>query len=233
MNRDIPFRILRGFCAIFVRTLLIWSGGYKFSGQKNVPKKGGVLIVPNHIRDGDPPVVVFAIPRYAYCMAKEELFAIKFWGKMIVWLKGFPIKRGTADRKALKFAEERMVGGEAVIIFAEGKLSEDGELQPFFPGALLVAKRANVPIIPTAIVNTNLMMPYGIVVPRRAKCKIEVRFGEPKTYQELSGGDESGTGMRLAAERLHDLVYALQQGFPAPVCNLEAGETSKKADQNG
>ena len=55
------------------------------------------------------------------------------------------------------------------MIFPEGKLSEDGKLQPILPGVLLIAQQAKVPIVPTALINTDKLMPYGKTTPRFIK----------------------------------------------------------------
>lgn len=190
------FWTVRTIVWVLLRILLSWVGGVRFEGRENVPRKGGVLVTPNHFSDGDPPVIGFALPRACYFMAKEELFAMKFWGKVIVWLHGFPIKRYSADRAALKRAEQLLKAGEAVVIFPEGKLSEDAKLQPFLPGVLLIAQHAQAPILPVAMLRVNEMMPYGELKPRRIGKRLIIRFGKPVTAEELTGGLRGGQVMR-------------------------------------
>ena len=211
-----PFWFIRPITWTLIRLLYWFTGGIRFEGRENVPQTGGVLITPNHISDSDPPTVAFALPRACWIMAKEELFDIRILGRLIVWLHGFPVKRYTADRAALRKAEDLLKQGEAVIIFPEGKLSQDGALQPMLPGALLVANRANVPIVPTVLIDTNLLVPYGQSVPRRIGRPVIVRFGPPVTVAELTGGVRGGEGLKEGAERLAELMRALQQGQPYP-----------------
>ena len=210
------FWTVRTIVWVLLRILLSWVGGIRFEGRENVPRKGGVLVTPNHFSDGDPPVIGFALPRACYFMAKEELFAMKFWGKVIVWLHGFPIKRYSADRAALKRAEQLLKAGEAVVIFPEGKLSEDAKLQPFLPGVLLIAQHAQAPILPVAMLRVNEMMPYGELKPRRIGKRLIIRFGKPVTAEELTGGLRGGAGYEKGAERLRQLVQALLDDKPYP-----------------
>jgi 1-acyl-sn-glycerol-3-phosphate acyltransferase len=210
------FWIVRSIVWILLRLIFWWVGGFRVEGRHNVPKRTGCLIAPNHFSDGDPPVVGFAMPRACYFMAKEELFSIRFWGKLIRILHGFPVKRYTADRTALKFAESRLKEGEAVVIFPEGKLSEDGNLQSFLPGLILIAQRAGVPIIPTALIHTNLMMPYSELKPRRIGKPLIVRFGEPVTVEQLMGDLKGSAGFEEGARRLHAMVQALLDNRPYP-----------------
>lgn len=222
------FWTVRSIVWVLLRIILSWVGGVRYEGRENVPRKGGVLITPNHFSDGDPPVIGFALPRACYFMAKEELFEMKFWGKLIVWLHGFPVKRNTADRAALKRTESLLKAGEAVVIFPEGKLSEDGALQPFLPGVILMAQRAGTPILPVAMLRVNEMMPYAELKPRRIGKPLVVRFGKPVSTEELTGGLKGGAGYDEGAKRLHALVQALLDGAPRPSFEPAAAETSEK-----
>jgi len=201
---------------VLFQSLYLLFGGLKVEGRENVPQTGGALITPNHISDSDPPTIAIALPRACWVMAKEEIFAMKIVGPISRWLHGFPVKRYTADRPALRRAEELLKSGEAVMIFPEGKLSEDGKLQPILPGSLLIARSANVPIIPTVVIGTDLIIPYGKLIPRPSFRKTIVRFGPPVTVAELTGGIKGGDALRVGAERLHGMLLALQNNQPYP-----------------
>jgi 1-acyl-sn-glycerol-3-phosphate acyltransferase len=208
--RAVTYVIIRPIYFVFV-----W-GGLRFEGQENIPHKGGVLITPNHVCYADPPTVAMAARRHAYIMAWDALFKVPVMGTLIRWLRAFPVKPGTPDRQALKFAEEKLKEGEAVIIFPEGTVSPTGTLLPLRPGVLMLAHRANVPIVPCIVENTNLVLPYEQMRPRFTKERILVRFGKPVTVDELSGGVKGGEGYKIGAERLFALMRALQEGKPYP-----------------
>ncbi len=199
-----------------MRLVYALLGGLRVEGRANVPRTGGVLITPNHISDADPTAVGIALPRPCYFMAKEELFQVRFLGALIRAMHGFPIKRYSADRAALRHTEQLLEQGEAVVIFPEGKLSEDGQLQELLPGVLLVAQRANVPIVPTILEGTNSLMPYGKLTPRHAHRPIVVRFGPPVSLAQLTGGGKGSEALKRGAERLRAIMQALQQGRPYP-----------------
>jgi 1-acyl-sn-glycerol-3-phosphate acyltransferase len=226
-----PYWFIRPIAWVVFHLLYIYFGGVRFEGRENVPKKGGVLITPNHISDADPPTVAIALPRDAWVMAKEEIFSMKIIGPFSRWLHGFPVKRYTADRAALRRAEDLLKQGEAVIIFPEGKLSPDGQVQPLLPGVLLIAKGANVPIVPTVLIGTDLIIPYGSTVPRRSGKRTTVRFGPPVTVAELTGGGKGSAAMHRGAERLRELMLALQRGEPYPeMAPVSSQETPTEAE---
>lgn len=216
--------MLRPVFWVLLNIIYLYCGGIRFEGRKYVPKRGRVLFTPNHISDADPPTVAWAIYRPCYFMAKEELFTIRFIGSLIRWMRGFPVKRYSADRAALRRAEELLEREEAVVIFPEGKLSEDGTLQPFLPGALLVAHRADAPIVPTAIIGTDNLMPYGRLIPRRTGQRVVVRFGPPVTMAELTSGKKGGEALKQAAERLRALLQALLENRPYPIYTEKTDE---------
>ena len=211
-----PFWLIRPIAWVVLRSLYFLFGGIRFEGREHVPRTGGVLVTPNHISDADPPTIAVALPRSCWIMAKEEIFAIKVIGPLTKWLHGFPVKRYTADRAALRRAEDLLKHGEAVVIFPEGKISENGALQPLLPGALLVARAADVPIVPTVIIGTNRLMPYGSLIPRPTGRPTIIRFGPPVTIAQLTGGARGGDGLRIGAERLREVLDALQKGQPYP-----------------
>ena len=226
-----PYWIVRPIIWVLLRIIFFIFGGIRFEGREHVPLTGGVMVTPNHISDCDPAAIGVALPRDCYVMAKEELFEMKRLGPLIRWLRGFPVKRYTADRAALRYAEERMEEGECVVIFPEGKLSVTGELQPILPGALLAAERAKVPIVPTIIIGTNVVMPYGETKPRWLRHKMIVRFGPPVTVAELRGGQKGGEALKRGAERLGVLMKAVQENKPYPPAEPPPPRKSTKSTE--
>jgi 1-acyl-sn-glycerol-3-phosphate acyltransferase len=211
-----PFFIFRPFTWLLLRIAYWYLGGICIEGRENVPRKGGILVTPNHISNADPPTIGFALPRASYFMANEKLFHRPVLGLLIRWLHGFPVKPGTPDRAALRRGEELLKQGEALVIFPEGTHSPDGKLLPMQPGALLVAQRAGVPIVPTIVLGTTDLIPYGEEKIRRSGKPVIVRFGAAVTVEELTGGKKGSDGLKAGAARLGELMLALQEGRPYP-----------------
>jgi 1-acyl-sn-glycerol-3-phosphate acyltransferase len=157
------------------------------TGRRNIPARGAAILAPNHIADCDPPFVGLSVYRPLWFMAKRELFEIPVLGKFIAFAQAFPVDRDAPDRAALKHAEELLRAGQIVVVFPEGRLSQSGELQPLLPGALMLALRAKVPVIPVGISGTNQILPYGQVIPRPTLKPVHVHFGAPLSFDDLEG----------------------------------------------
>ena len=134
-------------------------------------------------------------------MAKLELFKVPVLGFLITRVGAFPVKRGTADRTALRTAIELLQGGEIVAMFPEGTRSLDGRLKHPEPGVGMIALRAKVPVIPVALIDTNqLLRPHSFLF---RFSRVKVIYGKPIPLDDLydQGGREAveETGRRIMA----------------------------------
>ena len=176
-------------------------GRWKVIGRENIPKKGGVLVCANHVSYIDPPALGAGTTRQLHFMAKLELFQIPIIGLFIKGLGAFPVKRGTADRGALKKAVEYLQAGKAVAMFPEGQRSLEGELLPAEPGVGMIVLRSKAPVIPVALVNTEKLLP-----PHSSffKCSnVKVIYGKPIQLDDLY--EQSG---REAVEEVGKRIMA-------------------------
>jgi 1-acyl-sn-glycerol-3-phosphate acyltransferase len=191
--------------AFGARTLCRLMGGFSAHGRELIPRQGGALICPNHISYLDPPVVGGALPRRTYFMAKKELFKNPLFGGIIRKCYAFPVDREATDRESIRHAINLLRQGELLIIFPEGQRSPDGSLQPAGIGPALIASRADVPIVPCALKETDLILPQG--AKRLHRGKVQVDFGEPLQPADF------GAGGRLDKGQLRDLTEAVMQSI--------------------
>lgn len=173
---------------LFAVTVLV--GPPWVHGWRRVPRKGGLLILSNHLADFDPILIQTMCRRRIRFMGKSELFEIRVLRTLIRWGGAFPVKRGEPDREALKKAVRLLKGGEAVCVFPEGQLSEDGELQELKPGVGLIAKMAGVPVICCGIKNTSRVIPYGKLWPRPGFRVLPVRWGQARQFGKDASVEE-------------------------------------------
>lgn len=125
------------------------------SGKENVPRDGGLLVVSNHLRMSDIPLIAAALPRKLTFVGKQELWNNFSFRMIAYWYRCLPIDRTTTDTRALRRALRVLKEGGTLMIFPEGTRSKDGTLQPGHPGAALIAVHADALILPVAITGTD------------------------------------------------------------------------------
>lgn len=168
-------------------------------GGANIPRSGGVILAPNHISYADPPAVGCAMSRQVHFMAKEELFKPALMGKIITAVGSFPVKRATADRKAIRQALGLLKSGEVVCIFPEGTRGTGGVLQEAELGIGLIALKSGVPVVPVAVIGTDRILPSDGSRPKRHKVIIE--YGEPISFNDLIEAGESRQAIEEVGRR--------------------------------
>ncbi len=150
----------------------------KVSGRERIPS-GACLFVANHTSSADAPAVVGAIPRRIAILLKKSLFAYPIVGQAFTLARFVPVERGDHDSAiaSLEKATEAMKGGQSFLIYPEGTRSPDGRLQEFKRGAVVMAIKAGVPIVPMVCAGAQKVMEKKSLVIRPGV--ITVEFLEP------------------------------------------------------
>ncbi len=176
----------------------------RVEGTENIPKEGPLVIACNHLSLLDPPVLGTAASRKVHFMAKEELF-VPVLGTIYKILGAFPVRRGGADRAAIKHGIEILESGQVLAIFPEGTRSKTGKLGKAQPGALMMASKAKATIVPACIIGTDYKR-YGRIWP-----KVTVRFGKPIPFPQ-----DAVVSKELLLELTDDMMHH--------IASLQAGE---------
>jgi 1-acyl-sn-glycerol-3-phosphate acyltransferase len=124
------------------------SRGY---GIDRVPLQGGFVLAANHFASLDHPLIGIFSPRAVFYMAKKELLDMPYIGELLAWTGAFPVKRGLADREALREARRLVREGHVVGVHIEGtrqKLGYPGEVKI---GGMMIAMQEGVPVVPCAV----------------------------------------------------------------------------------
>jgi len=125
---------------------------HKVRGRENIPE-GAALICPCHSSNTDPLLAAYAFRKknVLHFMAKAELFRIPILGPLVYKLGSFPVERGKSDVNAIKCAMKFLKNGEKVCMFPEGKRVWDEENTKAKTGAVILAVRMGVPVVPVYI----------------------------------------------------------------------------------
>lgn len=149
----------------------------RIEGAHHVPKQGPLVIVANHASDFDPPILSSCVRRPVSYMAKEELFKVPVLAPAIRLYGAYPVKRGSADRSAIREALKQLDQGWAVGVFLEGTRTLDGRISQPKLGAALIAAKAQAPLLPVSLWGTQRILPKGAKLPRTVP--LTVRIGAP------------------------------------------------------
>ena len=208
------YHLARG---ILKPTLWSWFR-WSVEGIGNIPSNGPALVCFNHIAYMDPFAAAWTIneakrrPRF---LAKSELFQ----DKRIAWiLRGagqIEVKRGSRDAPmALDHALKALDRGEVIVIFPEGTITTDPDLEPMAAksglGRLAIASGA--PVIPGAIWGTANVWPKGYAKRWWPRQDILVRLGEARSY---SGDDTPEEWHRIGADVMGEIGTLLASLRPA------------------
>ncbi len=117
--------------------------------QEALPQMGPLIVIINHVNFFDVPLFFTLMkPRPMTGYARHDSW--DNLGKSIlldVWGSA-PVKRGEPDRKALRWGLDVLKAGFILALAPEGTRSGDGRLQEGKPGAVFLALRSGVPVMP-------------------------------------------------------------------------------------
>ena len=185
--------IIAGFSRVYWRLTV--------EGRQHIPVDEPFVLAPVHRSNIDFAIAATLTRRRLRYMGKDSLWKIKAFGALWDALGAFPVRRGTADREALRRTIEVIEAGDPVVIFPEGTRQEGPIVQPLFEGAAYVATRTGVPIVPVGIGGTQKAMPRGSKMLRPAK--VHVVIGpvlRPKPVEP---------GKRASRSSIHELTEQL------------------------
>lgn len=199
MNKTI-YMMIRAIVLVLYK-LVFWI---RLEGKENLPEGDGMLFCSNHLSNLDPPTVAVMVPRKLRFLAKEELFHNKPFAWLIRHLGAMPITRGGADVSAVKTCIRILRGGENLLMFPQGTRRKVLREKDVKPGAIVIAQRSGVPIVPLAI--CGKYRPFS---------RMKVKIGKCITQEEVSQimNDEAVTDKTGALQHvLYERMAALMEG---------------------
>ena len=155
---------------------------YKVEGAENIPRKGKCILAGNHTGHLDPFVIQMATHRQLWFVTGPAAFKVPIVRHLLKYYNVLPLQFGKGI-EAIEAAVNKVKGGEAVIIFPEGKFTSDGNLCKFNRGVGILAKEANCPIIPFAIKGGFETWGKTRKLPKLFNT-IVIQFGQPVTELE-------------------------------------------------
>jgi 1-acyl-sn-glycerol-3-phosphate acyltransferase len=166
------------------------------SGADCIPSEGAAIVAPNHKSFWDSFFIGVCTRRHVRFMAKTELIEARY-GRLLVRLGAFPVRRGQADEDALETARIVLRQGGLLALFPEGtRIRDPDNLGHPKRGAGRLALETGAPLVPCAITGTEKIFRGGFPVPRR----VQVAFSPPIPVSELAASP--GAASQLVEETL-------------------------------
>jgi long-chain acyl-CoA synthetase len=206
-NRSLPARALRR--ASLPTWILPWQRLFTRihveGADRLAPLAGPVVFASNHQSHMDSPAILLALPRrwryrVAIAMAKETFKAhfhpaqhgrgaraansLKYY-LACLFFNAFPLpQREAGTRQTLPYIGELLGDGYSVLIYPEGKRTDEGEINRFQAGVGMIGARLGVPVVPVRLVGLDRVLHHGWRWP--VPGDISVKFGSP---MNLAGED--------------------------------------------
>ena len=150
--------------------------GLRIEGVENIPRKGGVIIAPNHRSNYDPPLVGCGVTsRSIYFLAKKGLFINKAVSWILKSVCAIPVDTDNPGIKTMRVFIDLLKEGKAVMVFPEGQRSKTNEFLTPYPGVGYLSIRTKVPVVPALITGTHESMLDHFL----RKTPLTLKFGSP------------------------------------------------------
>jgi len=121
----------------------------------NIPEKGAAILACNHVSFVDPVVIGAVSPRPMRFVMYHKIYNLPVIHHFFKQAGAIPIATTKEDPQLLQQAydsiAEALEKGELVVIFPEGGLTADGQLQELKPGITRILERTPAPVVPMAI----------------------------------------------------------------------------------
>ena len=174
--------------ALMTPLLRLWFRMH-VSGAGHIPQSGAAIVAPNHKSFLDSFFLAVCTPRRLRFMAKAELIDARY-GRLLVRLGAFPVRRGQSDAEALETARTILGQGGLLALFPEGtRIRDPDELGHPRRGAGRLALETGAPMVPAAITGTDSLFLGPIPKPGR----VQVAFSAPILVSEIAATPEGAT----------------------------------------
>lgn len=206
----------------------------KFTGKRNIPKKGPAILASNHLSFLDHFVLGVGTRRQIFYISKAQHFDKPVRRFLFTKWGVIPLKRGEGDKEAFERSIDVLKEGQLYAIYPEGTRSLDGKLHKGHTGVARLALLTGAPVIPVAMWGTFEALPKGRSTPKLVKCG--AKFGKPMTFPEgREKADDRATLRRITNEIMHAIrdlsgqEYVDEYQFnPEVKSHARAGDERKK-----
>jgi 1-acyl-sn-glycerol-3-phosphate acyltransferase len=198
--------------AVWARSLLrISLSPVTVIGLERLDTSRPAVYASNHLSYYDTPVLFAKLPFQFRILAKQALWKIPFIGWYLNRSGQVPVDSNSTRSAiaSLNRGVTALKGGMPLVLFPEGGRAETGQLQAFMSGCAFMAIKAQVPLVPIALVGTYELLPIHTyhLTPRPLLAVI----GEPIATEGLTTKDAD-----VLTQRLYETIAAMYHHYAAP-----------------
>lgn len=208
--RDITYPLIIGIAKTWFR---VQDYDIRMEGVEHIPRKGGALLACNHT--GYLDYLLAGYPgerqgRFTRFMAKREVFDNPVGGPVMRSFKHISVDRSSGASSMLA-AADALKRGEVVGIYPEATISRSFQIKELKSGAVRIAARAGVPLIPVVTWGAQRILTKDHPRDLSRHKTILIKVGEP-LYP--AGEDPAAETAELKA-RMEELLEACIKEYPA------------------
>jgi 1-acyl-sn-glycerol-3-phosphate acyltransferase len=204
--------ILHGFARSWSKLIMktIFSP-VRVIGLEKIDASRTYVYAVNHASALDIPILYAFLPFQFRILHKKELLSYPIVGWHLKRSGQVCVDQQNPSRSIgqIKSALRTLKKGMPLVIFPEGGRTSDGEIQPFLPGAFFLAIKAQVDVVPIALVGTYELLPMNTyhIKPR----SLEMRVGEPISTAGMTLADMESLAAQIRQKLQRSIAQAGKQ----------------------
>ena len=230
-GKDVFYRLLKAILGPILKIV------YKpwIEGAENIPSEGPAILASNHLAVIDSFFLPLMIEREVVFMGKADYFTGKgVKGKLVArFMRAvgtIPVDRrgGKKSQAALRTGLRRLDEGGLFGIYPEGTRSPDGRLYRGKTGVARMALESGAPVVPVAMIGTNVAQPIGTVIPRPHRVGIKV--GPALDFSRYRGLENDRFVLRAITD---EIMYSLMSLSGQEYVDKYAADVKRKLSEEG
>ena len=150
-------RVFRPMSRVIFRNLFRLLSRVQVIGTENIPEEGAYVIAVNHVSIFEPPLITSFWPYSIEVAGAVEILEQPGQSQIMRLYGTIPVHRERFDRQSLEAMVGRLEAGRPVLIFPEGTRSRKPGLQQASTGAVYIAAKAGVNVLPVGIAGTAIL----------------------------------------------------------------------------
>lgn len=168
----------------YIPSLIVYP--VRVIGKSNLPKKGRVILTPNHQTNNDAVIIFFKFNKKFHYMAKKPLFKYKISNWFLRKMGAYPVHTSSSDLSAVKKTLTLLKNDEQLCIFPEGARLKTSQSNKLKNGVAMFALKTKTPIVPAHFVKkTNAFRLNTLLVGKPFNLSEMDDFKDKKIDKEL------------------------------------------------